>query len=89
MTGEEMSKAKDLTVESPTSTGELSPSVSSLRSVFSVAVKAVSPDLLLAQHAKKRQEKKKKKAEGTGSQMSNCSSGWCRLDQLFTTIRST
>lgn len=50
MTGEEMSKAKDLTVESPPWTCELSPSVSSLRSVFSVAVKAVSPDPLLAQH---------------------------------------
>lgn len=51
-----MSKARDLTVESPPWTRELSPSVSSLRSVFSVAVKAVSSDLLLAKHVSDGEE---------------------------------
>lgn len=61
MTGEEMSKAKDLTVESLPWTRELSPSVSSLRSVFSVAVKAVSPDPLLAQHVSDEEEPQRAK----------------------------
>lgn len=64
MTGEEMSKAKDLTVESPPWTRELSPSVSSLRSVFSVAVKAVSPDPLLAQHVSDEEEPQRAKKKG-------------------------
>lgn len=85
MTGEEMSKATDLTAEFSTSTRELSPSVSSLWSVFSAAVKAASPVPLLAQHTKKRQ----KKAERSGSQMNNCSSGCRLLDKLLTTIRPT